>query len=62
LLFEVLAKKLVDNGKAIVNGFLPDEYLFLTEYACLMKGDRKEKVLLSAILEPTDVKVRKYYT
>jgi hypothetical protein len=62
LLFEVLAKKLVDNGKAIVNGFLPDEYLFLTEYDCTMKGGRKEKVLLSAILEPTDVKVRKSYT
>lgn len=47
----------VDNGKAIVNGFMPDEYLFLTTYDCTMKGGRKEKVLLSAILEPTDVKV-----
>jgi len=47
----------VDNGKAIVNGFLPDEYLFLTTYECTMKGGRREKVLLSAILEPTVVKV-----
>merc|ERR1712176_1543200 len=47
----------VDNGKAIVNGFMPDEYLFLTTYDCTMKGGRTEKVLLSAILEPTDVKV-----
>lgn len=47
----------VDNGKASVNGFLPDEYLFMTTYDCTMKGGRKEQVLLSAILEPTDVKV-----
>ena len=53
--------KKVDNGKAVVNGFLPDEYLFLTTYDCTMKGGRKEKVLLSAILEPSDVKVRKSY-
>jgi len=47
----------VENGRASVNGFLPDDFLFLTTYDCTMKGGRKEQVLLSAILEPTDVKV-----
>ncbi|CAG5078724.1 Oidioi.mRNA.OKI2018_I69.PAR.g9068.t1.cds [Oikopleura dioica] len=47
----------VRDGKAIVNGYLSNEYLFNTIYDCTMRGGRTEQVLLLAILEPSDVKV-----
>jgi len=47
----------VKNGKALVNGYLSNDYLFNAVYDCIMKGGKKETVLLTAILEPTDVKV-----